>query len=154
MLTVATETGLTNELLKLMRRELRGFVIFKHADKFRHGVPDISVTSHVTSWLEVKHADPGFDSKGIQELTMLRLANMGPAFYIIYAEPRGSYYPRQTMMILPTDIGRWEELRSDPLVLTQGFDHKWVVEKIRMLHKQLTIDQSRLPERVPDRWRG
>lgn len=50
-----TENTLVAKLVKIARAELKGYVIFKHADRFQHGIPDISITgSGVTTWWEAE----------------------------------------------------------------------------------------------------
>lgn len=119
------ETSIVSKLTTALRRDLKTFVILKHADRFTHGVPDISVTGcGLTSWWEVKLANPTFDSPGIQELTMLRLAKNGFARYIVFRDD-----PKSTRIVAPSELGHWTEI---PVVL--GFDFEWITQYIKEHH--------------------
>lgn len=125
-----SEKSLVESLVRIARRELKGFVVFKHADRFTHGVPDISSTgSGKTTWWEVKHADPTFDSPGIQELTMKRLDAAGYARYIIFRQQ-----PKMTFIVRPVDLANWD---LDKNILSfVGFDLNAVVETMWKAHLQ------------------
>ena|SRR3990167_5265793 len=125
-----TEQELMSALLKEARARLPRYVIIRHEAGLTHGIPDFSVTGdNVTSWIEVKHATPNFKSKGIQELTMNRLALAGHAFYVVYWEDPAF---QATYIVLPPDIGRPPE---DWEICREGFNHQWVVEEIKKLHE-------------------
>lgn len=94
-----TEASLTGSLIKVLRR-LAGLVVFKHTDRLITGIPDISITHHKTIWLEVKYANPKILSRGLQHLNMLKLAEVGLAFYIIYDKPKD-----KTFIVLPKHLG-------------------------------------------------
>lgn len=113
------ETTLVGNLLKEARRELPHFTVFKHTDRFRHGVPDMSITgNNYTTWWEVKYADPTFDSTGIQELTMKRLDSAAFARYIIFVEQTATA-PRHTRILTPARFAAW---REEP-AWCDGFDY-------------------------------
>jgi hypothetical protein len=79
------EGRLNRELTIALRTVMPGAVVFKIADRATSGVPDISLNwqqQHV--WIETKRASALFQSKGVQELTMRRLAAQGQAWYVIY----------------------------------------------------------------------
>jgi hypothetical protein len=125
-----TEASLKSAFCQQARAELKGFVVIRHEDRFTHGIPDTSVTGRKkTSWWEAKYANPHFQSKGIQELTMLRLGVAGFAFYVLYYE-KGEI--RRTYIVDPPDIGKdvnsWTRYAD-------GFNHKWVIEFIKEVHK-------------------
>jgi hypothetical protein len=128
-----TEATLTRELLKVLERKLPGAVIIKHADRFRAGVPDASVTwGGTTSWLEVKYVRrrlqrilPKSQFPADQFVTMDRLAAAGRAIYLIYFGQRLTlWHPRAVLgsirngvLILPWE--RWDE------VYPGGFYERW-----------------------------
>lgn len=136
---MATESQLTTGLLKELRSSLPGAVILKHADRFTFGVPDVSVTLFgVTSWWEIKNANPDFRSIGIQDLTALRLAGAGICHYIIYESTPKC---QRTLIVHPKDIAKYKEnkfhIGSMPHLTGKwciGHDHKWVCGFVRSIH--------------------
>ena len=88
------EAVLKGQLMEEFRTQLpSNFVCIRHEDKFTHGIPDISITGYGrTLWLEVKYFNPDLISKGIQELTMRRLAVAGMARYVVYSEVTARTY--------------------------------------------------------------
>jgi hypothetical protein len=126
-----TEAILKGALVKEARLVLpTSFVILRHEDHFTHGIPDISIDGNKkSSWWEPKYANPGFQCKGIQELTMLRLNIATYARFIIYWEKDKI---KRTYIVEPKDIGipteNWD-------VYEEGFNHKWVVSKMRQAHQ-------------------
>ena len=123
-----TEATLKSTLVKLLRAELRGAVVLRIEDRFTSGIPDIIVSwnQRVSFW-EVKYAHPNFASRGVQELTLLRLARAGVARYLIYAEIRGV---KSTHILDPTDITNWQQASLS----TSGFNHGFVLTTLRGLH--------------------
>jgi len=123
-----------SQLKGVLVKELRlipGFVVIPHQERFSHGIPDLSVTGHkITSWLEIKHANPGFAFKGIQELTMLRLALAGNAFYVVYYQSKLD--ERRTYIVSPNEIGK---PMSTWINFVEGFDHRFVVRRIQHDHQ-------------------
>ena len=125
-----TEATLKSALVKDLRYFLPGYVILRHEDRITHGIPDITVTgSGKTTWIEAKFANPKFQSRGIQELTLSRLALAGSAFYIVWSLDK--FGDRLTYIVSPKDIGKpmdeWENVSS-------GIDHKFVIDHIRRTH--------------------
>src|SRR5580765_1410320 len=117
-----TEANLKSALARLLREEFPGYTIFRHEDRHLFGVPDFSVTGEwITSWWEGKHANPGFTSQGIQELTMLRLAKHSHARYIIWYENNGA---KRTLLVHPQEMKEWQSAKEQ----VRGFNHRWVVE--------------------------
>ena len=123
------EQTLKAQLVKELRFFLPNFVIIRHEDRITSGIPDISITGHkIGSWWEVKNANPKFASKGIQELMMLRLANSGFAYYVVYYDYQDV---QRTYIVDPKDIKKpidtWK-------VFVPGFDHRWIVLQVKDLH--------------------
>lgn len=123
------ETELKQQLMATIREGLPRCKAFRHEDMFTSGIPDISVTwLNKTSWWEVKHGTPYFESKDIQERSLLQLAGAGLARYIMYYEKD---FIKQTLIVHPKDLkGLIPEHRS------MGFDHRWVVRMIRKYHER------------------
>jgi len=123
-----TETVLVSALVQTLRKAFPSFVIFKHADKFTFGVPDISVTGRMkTTWLEVKYADPTFLSSGVQELAMKRLSATSYGWYVIYDENEGH---RRTLLVVPELLSEWKTQH----IAVDTFDHEWVAMVIGKVH--------------------
>lgn len=108
-------------------KKIPGFVILRHEDKISSGMPDISVTGGGrTTWIETKYAKPRLVGSGIQELTMLRLAAAGVAYYLVWEEKRDV---RRTLLVHPRHL---HNLLPQEFFL--GFDHLSVVDWFRRLH--------------------
>lgn len=133
-----TEATLKSALVKELRL-IPNAVVMRHEDRFTHGIPDISVTLNgIGSWYEVKFANPKFQSKGIQELTMLRLAVTSTARYIVYSCRKDE--DARTYLVHPSDIGK-NPLEWDAYY--NGFAHKWIADYVRGVHdKQRTNTNS------------
>ena len=128
VLSRTNEAELKGKLVEKLKEQLTGAVIFPIQDRWTSGIPDIAVTwMGRTTWWECKYADPDLDSKGIQDLTLLRLAGAGYARYVIY-EDRGSV--RRTRIVHPKDINEW--MATD--VVVSGFNHEFVADYIRKVH--------------------
>ena len=113
-----TEATLKSALVKVIPEVMPGAVVQRHEDIFRKGGPDMSVTwNKMTSWWEVKYANPGFKSTGVQKLTCQRLAEQGHCFYIIYVENEKN--------VVIQDAKNLSEWMSSGFVI-EGFNHKGV----------------------------
>lgn len=125
------ENILKGKLVEQIKLIVPGFVILAHQDLVTGGIPDLSLSGYGrTTWWEVKHSvDRKFDTKGIQELTCLRLAAASYCRYIIYVEKNGL---KQTLIIHPRNLKT-----LDPEDSCIGFDHKWVVNFMRGVHNAL-----------------
>jgi len=123
------ENELKAALVDCLRHELPTWVHLTHQDVRSSGRPDVTSTGRSrTTWLEVKHGTPDFDSQGIQELTMMRLARAGAARYIIYIEDADGSNKR-TLIVHPRDFKTLE-----PQAFCKGFDHKFVADWLRSFH--------------------
>lgn len=121
-----TEATLKSALVKELRTSCPFAVVLRHEDKITSGIPDMSFTDGgSTSWWEAKLANPGFKSKGIQELMMLRLGRRGKAFYIIWDIPRDF-----TFIVQPPDLSRYYE----GVTQIQGMHPRDVAPKIWGCH--------------------
>lgn len=124
------EAELKSALLAEMKLIVPSYVVQTHENVRRSGQPDWSVTAHGRdSWLEFKHGTPHFDSQGLQELTMLRLAAAGFARYVIWQE-NADGTGKRTMIVHPKNIGDLgpEEWRV-------GFDNRFIIEYLRKRHR-------------------
>ena len=144
------EKTLTSGLVETLRKGLPGAVVFNHADRVTAGIPDISVTwNGCRPWLEVKYANPDFEVKGIQKLTMQRLAAQGLAWFVIYEsklfeEPRvipGNH----TFIVHPQYVvaGRKGILKlPSGFPFANGFDHQSVVDFLRRVQSEAQAQAS------------
>lgn len=137
-----TEATLKAALMDQVRQTMPNAVSFRHEDRFTLGIPDISLTdSGLTSWWEAKFANPDILSKGIQDLTMLRLSRRGTARYIIYARAvtKGGAVVDRVVIARPDQVigSRGQHIGEWNFALqTTGFDHAWVAEQMRQIHER------------------
>ncbi len=97
------EATIKRQLVRKIKERIPNAVIFRHEDKFTHGIPDISITAnHTTVWVEVKYL--AFKAKKIQILTAMRLANVSHCFFAVFSE-------YETLISHPDSImyGTWRE---------------------------------------------
>ena len=121
------ESALKSAFMKEIKASLPGFVALRHEDVRTAGIPDLSLTGcGKTSWWEFKHSVNGFDSTGIQELTMLRLSAAGFARYVIFEDKRGI---KRTLVLHPKHLS---DLVAEAWCV--GFDMRWLVEQVRKAH--------------------
>lgn len=122
------EAKLKDDLTAYLRANLLRFVIFRHEDRSTYGIPDLSVTGLTrTSWLEVKFANPDCRSRGNQDLSMLRLANVGLARYVIFSLVEKHRY---TSIVEPKVYKEWQTSGDH----VSGFAFDWIAEQIRRMH--------------------
>lgn len=123
-----TEAMLKSALMRYLRKKHPSAVILRHEDRITAGIPDVSVTwDGSTSWWEVKYAKSRIRTRGIQELTCLRLARQGLCYYLIYEE-RDAFHKR-TRIVTPVELQ--QGLDGE---LHDGFDHAFVAQFISRLH--------------------
>jgi hypothetical protein len=129
------ESSLKLKLVTALKAWCPEFVLLRHEDYITSGIPDLSVTGNGrTTWWEVKHGTPDFESKGIQELTLKRLARAGYARYIIFKENSDGSNKR-IFIVHPDKIGNWE-VAEEGVVGWLGFDYKTLALHIRSEHQQ------------------
>lgn len=122
------ETDLTTKLAERFRKTIRNSIVFKHADSYTHGIPDISVTAHGhTSWWEIKYANPKFASTGIQELNCLKLARVSICYYVIFDNAYN-----MTRIVHPFQFKDWDR---DMVAFTSGFNYDFVSEWAEKRHR-------------------
>lgn len=130
------EDRLTGAALKHLRTTFPNAVILKLADRATIGVLDVVINlNRITSWFEMKHATPDFDSSGIQDLNALRLAKESAycryLFFHEYDDEKCQYlvHPKDYhTWSQPPRIGRYEAAQ-------QGFrDFTMLENVIRKVH--------------------
>lgn len=125
-----TEATLKSTLVTKLRSSLDGFVILRHEDRFTGGIPDMSVSGMGrTSWYEVKFANPTFERKGVQDLTLQRMAKAGLAHYIIFHIVGNNL--RYTRLVRPDEIDDW--MVSSKFIA--GFNYEWLSQQILAIHQ-------------------
>jgi len=123
------EKSLKADLVRELRSRVPWVVLRLETGQTTSGVPDIVVVgNHYTSWWEVKYADPDFTSKGIQELTCLRLAKHGFCRYIIYSKVDDN---KEIYIVPPSEFAKWQQSVNR----RAGFDHNWVCDYIIRAHQ-------------------
>ena len=124
-----TESTLKAAIMKRLRA-YKGVVVFRLEDTATSGIPDIVVTAGgKTTWWEVKFGNPNWESKGIQETTMLALEANGFARYIIYRQTADRLIGNVSIVrpSLLHVMERWETVEK--------FNHDWVVQQILGAHR-------------------
>src|SRR5262245_1934486 len=123
------EADLVSKLMVLLRTRVGDKIVaLRHEDVRTCGIPDLSTTGFGrTCWWEFKHGTPNFQSTGIQELTMLRLARNGFARYVIWREEADGS-EKQTHIVHPKD------LKALAGIMTTGFSMDFVVDYMLRLH--------------------
>lgn len=115
-----------------------GGVVIGHQDFRISGVPDLSWTiEYRTWWLEIKHATPKCNSRGIQERTMRRLAHAGWARYIVYlARQEQQNWVHYTLIIHPNHFAAWHEKGDGHIEASCiGHSHAFVVQYLLSEHR-------------------
>lgn len=124
-----TEATLTQDMMGMMRAEMRHAVVLKIAEQTRHGIPDVSCTwRDVSSWWEVKfYNEEPFDSPALQQVTCRQLRQQGICFYVIYELRKGV---KRTYIVNPWQLATW----FDSPDFSEGWAHGWVAQFIRHQH--------------------
>lgn len=123
------EAALKDKLVMIGRQALPAYVWLRHEDHGTIGIPDLTITGHgITSWWEVKYADPTFVSRGIQELVMKRLGEQGIARYLIFREDINRFVG----VLTPTEFQDWRRLGLWQIGKT--FDFTWVMRQVWRVH--------------------
>lgn len=114
---------------------LSKFVLIRHEDVRTGGIADLEVVGNrrTTHW-EFKHATPEFESPGLQELMMLRLAGADHARYIVFWQSRHGIGKR-TMIVHPREVHNRKNWLLVPEEVTPGFDMKWLCRQIAEAHR-------------------
>jgi hypothetical protein len=143
------ETPLKQDLFDVLEVPRATYVplIVPIQDVRKGGTPDFTFNvCNKTSWWEVKHATPHFDSPRLQEITCERLAKTSFCRYIIYVDAMmpylvGPHKQEQFVVILdPKHVAR-KHGKLDRLVMCSeadvvigNFDHEKVADAIWSVH--------------------
>jgi hypothetical protein len=105
-------------------------VVMRIENAAETGDPDIAVTCwQTTVWLEVKHAAPAIRSRGVQELTMLRLDHTSHARYVLYCNHDG----HKSIHLVRPRLLKWNEPHEISSLLTDTWNHKKVGSFVRLM---------------------
>lgn len=137
-----TERSVNESLIKVLRQELLGCVIIKHADRFTAGVPDMSVSwGGATTWLELKLLRTGTVLGQLPQAQLVMCAKLEMAtnrcWIVVYDMKQ-----KLTLIYRPTTL---INRRTIPIVENYGvwrngvikfdqFDHHEVAELIQQSH--------------------
>lgn len=126
------EVKLSGDLVRILREELYGSVVFKHADSLTAGIPDISVTFQGrTTWIETKVARPRVKDREIQRLRLKQLWLAGQnAYYVVY-----DIHNKWTFIYNPLQYTQFLASGNHSLLMSAnpGIDHLSVASFIRGL---------------------
>lgn len=104
MICSTNETKLKAEFMKYAVPAMPGYELIRLEDKFRHGIPDLTVTGFGwTSWWEFKYANPKCKKDGDQEYMLRKLDQKGYARYVIFVEGE----QRTTHIVRPLHYKEW-----------------------------------------------
>lgn len=114
---IMSESILSSQLVRELVAGLPGAVVFKLADGYTAGVPDIVVTWHdVSIWLEVKYVHPRLKLRGLQHTRLLQLERAGYARYVIF-----DAVTQQTQIVRPSEVH--DRFRKGFNIRDLGYDH-------------------------------
>ncbi len=129
------EGQLKSQLWKRFKDRYPNFYRLQYATA---GAPDSSLVGNgkQTNW-EFKHATPGFESPGNQELICQRIAEHGSyCRYVIWVET-GKF--AHTLIVHPKYVAS-NRPTAGPMIqhaecMTDGIDHDWLINRIREAHE-------------------
>jgi len=127
------EGWFNQHLTKTFENVLANAVVIKHADRFRFGVPDFSITmNRQTGWLETKVSDrwPKIKKmRGIQRLTCqcLHHASDGRCWIVVFDVHRDV---RRTSLVDPRFVTR-DLVIEQVIAQYEGWDYLAVADFVR-----------------------
>lgn len=128
------EHVLVDQLLALVRPQVErkfGGRVFKHADGYTSGIPDLSVSmAGRTTWWEVKHATPLIKGTELQRVTAGILAKASACWYVVYAGTNSRI--DLTALVAPASVD--PEGTFTPKDTARGLDHVFVLDCILAAH--------------------
>lgn len=114
-----------------LKRQCPGFLVLLQATA---GCADRAIVGNGrTTFWEMKHATPDFDSPGNQELFCQRLAVQAYCRYVIWQENKQGVGAR-TLIVHPREVAGMANWNVQPESFCVGYDHSWLVEQIRKAH--------------------
>lgn len=125
------EARLKGLLVKAIRAQLPGAVVYRHEDTFTAGIPDVSVTwEGVTSWWEVKAEPLGRTSTptALQLRELERLSRHTVAGLLTYRERKREGGKRTVLEVFAPD-------RENPTTVWPAYAHTAVANAILTYHR-------------------
>jgi len=133
--TADSEAKLKRELVPCLEQTMPKSITVRVEDRFRAGIPDIIHTwSRMTSFIEVKYADPELTGRDVQWETCMKLAEQGSCWYVIYT--RNIVAGREvlaTFVVSPFSL-TFPDWRRRARFLSEGHNHQLVAEWFAKLH--------------------
>lgn len=79
------EATIKGTISRKLREKYPSLVVFRHEDRFTHGIPDFAIHGNrVSSFFEIKYTKDGkFKFTGAQQLTLKRLHSQGMRTYLV-----------------------------------------------------------------------
>jgi hypothetical protein len=132
------EAELKRELVLALEAEMPRSICVRIEDRFRAGIPDILHTwSRMTSFLEVKYADPELTGRDVQWETCMKLAEQGSCWYVVYERrffEKNEYL--NTLILSPFSLSFPDWQRRARLNIP-GHNHVEVAKFIANVHTQM-----------------
>lgn len=127
------EATLKSAAMATIRARLPGFQFFQFSTA---GAPDrLIVGNSLSTYFEFKHATPDFDDDPLQLHTCERLAENGAhCRYVIWWES-ATGLGQKTMIVHPRMVRERKGWLLVPEEVTPGFDHRWLAEYVRGVHR-------------------
>lgn len=117
-----------------LKKQLPNFLSLMFATR---GAADrVIVGNGISTFWEFKHGTPDFDTPGDQLLMCMRLNVQGRCRFVIWEEQE-SGVGKRTMIVKPRDIydARRNGTKFVPESWTTGFNHRWLVDQIKIAHR-------------------
>ncbi len=142
------EDELKAQLFDEARKLPTSYFLLPIQDVRKSGTPDFTFNgANRTSWWEVKHATPNFESPGIQEVTCHRLARTSFCRYIIYVDTAvkwatGIKREKFAVILHPKFVFQqkgkldWNAALFIADAVFNRFDHEGIVQHMLKAHTQ------------------
>jgi hypothetical protein len=117
-----------------LKKQLPNFLTLMFAT--RAASDRLIVGNGVSTFWEFKHGTPDFDVPGDQLLMCMRLDVQGRCRFVIWEE-QATGIGKRTMIVKPREVYEARKAGRQPLpeIWTTGFNHKWLVDHIKTLHR-------------------
>ena len=129
-----TETTVRRALMKAFQQHLPEALTLRHEDQFTAGIPDLSVhLNNLTSWWEIKYANPLCHTTKIQQYMCEQLNTRGfLCQFIVFRRGCADKWPRQIRVCSPRDYPHWKQLGR--VVSSGSFDYQALCRYIKEKH--------------------
>jgi hypothetical protein len=122
--------------MRQLQTELPDALPLRHEDLFTKGIPDLSISyAGLTSWWEVKYADPYCKTTKVQRYLCEQLDRRGfLCRYLIFRRGHNGKWPREIRVVPPADFSHWRHVGL--VVSTGAFDYAALVRYIQEVHER------------------